>query len=379
MPPTEVSPTPKILPADPRAPDLREVLAFVILSYAVFYAALSLWGGLRLVGGSAFGDNPSYLSAASAIRYWHFDGVEVHQFWGVSYATAFFSAVTRIPLRPAFVIVCVVASLAALAICYRLWGGWVAAFCFLLSLDWFKSSLLGGSESLFIALILAAFLALRRGKSLWSALFAALATVVRPFGMFALIGIGIELLWRKKFQEFTWAVAIALLIGGLYVWPLAQYLGNPMANVASYQQNDWHGRPPFTVPFVAIVRDTLASSVPLTNLALTSFWVGLVLLGMVIAVASGTLRNYARSYPAEACFASLFFLALFTYNAREWARAEFPRFALPLLPWVLVFLYRYLPKRSWVTWSLAVITPVLAAASALGIRNVVPALFRHFH
>jgi uncharacterized BrkB/YihY/UPF0761 family membrane protein len=72
-------------------------------------------------------------------------------------------------------------------------------------------------------------------------------------------------------------------------------------------------------------------------------------------------------------------MALVTYNSREWARTDFPRFALPVLPWILVFLYRYLPKKRVVVWSFAVITPVLAAASAIGIRNVAGMIAKHFH
>ncbi len=370
---------PHIPPSDLKTPRLSEIFGLVILSYAIFYAALFLGGGLSLVGGDAFGDNPAYLKPAAAIRHWQFAGVEVHQFWGVSYATALLSTVTRIPLRPAFVILCVAASLAAVTLCYRLWDGWVAAFFCLLSLDWFQRSLLGGAEPLFIVLILAAFLALRRGKWAWSAAFAALATVVRPYGLFALIGLGIQLLWKRKFQECFYAVLIALLIGGLYAWPFARYFGNPLANVASYQHNDWHGDLPFTFPFASIVRDTLLSPAPLTNRALTSVWVVLMALGALISIKSGDLRKYAKSYPAEACFACLYWIAVFTYSSREWARAEFPRFALPLLPWILAFLYGYLPRQRWAVWLLVVVTPTLAAASAIGIRNVIPALVRHVH
>ncbi len=268
--------SPQIPPTNLDAPRLSELFVLVTLSYAIFYASLFLGGRLGLVGGNAFGDNPAYLKPAAAIQHWQFAGVEVHQFWGVSYATAFLSTVTRIPLRPAFVILCAAASLAAVMLCHRLWGGWVAAFFCLLSLDWFQRSLLGGAEPLFIALILAAFLALRRGKWAWSAVFAALATIVRPYGLFALVGLGIQLLWKRRFRECIYAALIALLIGALYAWPLAHYFGNPLANVASYQHNDWHGNPPFTLPFASIIRYTLMSPAPLTNRALTSVWVALM-------------------------------------------------------------------------------------------------------
>lgn len=364
---------------DPEAPSLRETLAVVVFACLIFYLALFAFGGLALVGGNAFGDNPAYLDAASAIRHWQFAGVTAKQFWGVSYAVAGLSAVTGLSLRAALVIVCFSASLAGVALCYRLWGGWVALFSLLLSLDWFQRTLLGGAEPLFILLVLAAFLLLRRGSSRWSALSGALATVVRPFGLFALAGLGLQLLWQRRIRECFQATVIALLIGAAYAWPLAHYLGNPLANVTTYQKNDWRGGLPFSFPLVTIVHDTLTSHPPLTNLALTTFWLGMVLAGLVFAVGTGDLRRYARSYPAEACFVCIYCLALFTYASPDWARSNFPRFALPVLPWMLVFLYRFLPKQRWVVRSLAVVTPVLAAASAVGIRNVAAALMRHLH
>jgi hypothetical protein len=362
---------------DSRVLSSREVFGAVIFSYAVFYVALFFWGGLGLVGGDQFGDNPAYLELATAIRHWQFAGITAHQFWGVSYATAGLSFVTRMPLRASLVVVCVVSSLVTISLCYRLWGGWVAVFFALLSFDWFQRSLLGGSESLFVALVLVAFARLRRDKWRLAAVAGALATVVRPYGLFALIGIGIQLLRQKKFKECFSAVVIALLIGAAYAWPMAHYLGDAFANVTAYRQSDWHGGFPYTFPFITIVRDTFNTPAPATSIVLTSVWVVLVVAGIVVAVMDGDLRCYARSYLAEICFVCLFCTALVTYNSREWARTDFPRFALPVLPWILVFLYRFLPKKRSVVWTLAVITPILAAASAIGIRNVLGLIGHH--
>jgi len=373
----EVFPTTQLElpPSDPQAPSRSRTFGLVVLSYSVFYLAIILGGGAHLVGGD-WGDNAAYLKPAAAIRHWQFAGVEVYQFWGVSYATAGLSLVTGLPLSAALVVLCVGASLVAVAICHRLWGGWVATFAALLSLDWFQRSLLGGSESLFMALVLTAFLALRHEKWAWAAISGALATVVRPYGLFALIALGLQLLWRKKFRECACATAIALFIGAAYMWPLGHYLGNPFANVNQYHRDDWQGGFPFTLPFVTILHDAFSPRIPLTNHALTAFWILIVLGALVMAISNGDLRRYAGSYPGEAFFFCLYSLALFTYSSREWARAEFPRFALPILPWALFLLYRYLPKRQWVVRTLAVITPMLAAASAFGIRNVAAALAR---
>ena len=189
----------------------------------------------------------------------------------------------------------------------------------------------------------------------------------------------VQLLWRREFKNFLYATVIALLIGAAYAWPLAHYLGNPFANVSAYRQSDWHGGIPYTFPFVTIIRDTFTTPAPLTSIVLTSVWVGLIVAGLTVALIDGELWRYAKAHPAEACFVCIFCLALVTYNSREWARTDFPRFALPVLPWMLVFLYRYLPKKRAVIWTLAVITPVLAAASAIGIRNVADQIAQRFH
>ena len=357
---------------------LTEVLAVVLASCAVFMVVLHFLGGSYWwLADGHFGDTPAYLQAAAAIRHWQFSGVDAKQFWGLPYAMASVSILTGMSETWAMIAVCVGTSIVSVVLCYWLWDGWVAVFFALLSLDWLQRSLLGGAEPLFVALVLGSFLALRKGKWEYAAILGALATVVRPFGVFVLIGLGIELLYRKKFRECAIATTTALVIGALYVWPLQHYLGNPFANVAAYQQRDWRGGLPFNLPFVAIFHDTIPINAPWTNLLLTGGWILLVLIGVLVAVHSGELREYASNRTAEACFVLLYGLALYTYDAPGWSRSNFPRFAIPMLPWILAFLRHYLPKKRPLIWGLAVVTPALAAASAVGIRQAARVL-RHW-
>jgi hypothetical protein len=375
-----VPPSTKTTPLmEQKAPSLPEVLVIVVVSYFVFLVLLRLLGGSywSLVGGN-FGDNPAYLEAAGAIRHWQFSGVVVKQFWGLPYAMAALSLVTGMSDTHALVVVCITASLASVALCYWLWDGWIAAFFALLSFDWFHRSLLGGAEPLFVALLLGSFLALRRNNWQLAAVLGAFATVVRPFGIFALIGLAAHLLHRKRLADCAAATGIALGIGALYAWPFMHYFGNPFANVALYRKNDWHGGMPFNFPFVAIIHDTITGNAPWTNLALTWLWILFVLIGCLVALRTGDFQYYARNYTAEACFVFIYCLALYTYDAPAWSRSNFPRFALPVLPWMLVFLRRYLPKYRAVLWTLAVVSPALAAASAVGIRPAVELLHKHF-
>lgn len=356
---------------------LARVLILVVVSYAVFLATFLLLGGSFWARVVDFGDNPGYIRLAAAIHHWQLSGVVVKQFWGLPYAVSAVSLVTTLPEPVSLVIVCVAASLVSVVLCYWLWDGWIAIFFALLSFDWFQRTWLGGAEPLFLALLLGSFLALRRDRWFVAAVLGSLATVVRPFGVFALIGLGIQLLCRRRFRDFSAATSVALIIGALYAWPVQHYLGNPFANVAMYQQNDWHGNLPFSFPLLSIVRDTFPRTAPFTNLALTWSWILFVLIALAVAIKNGELREYAKAHTAEACFVILYAIALYTYNAPGWSRSNFPRFALPLLPWALVFLRRYLPTDRRFIWGLAVVAPALAAASAIGIRQAAGVLFKH--
>jgi len=77
-------------------------------------------------------------------------------------------------------------------------------------------------------------------------------------------------------------------------------------------------------------------------------------------------RQYARANPAEAIFAGLFLLAIFCYDYLVWARGNFMRFSIPVMPFVFFALLRWLPKDRRILWGLGALAPVLAACSAVG-------------
>jgi len=239
-----------------------------------------------------------------------------------------------------------------------------------------QRSCLGGSEPLFVCLLFASFVAVRRRRWLLASLLASLATVVRPLGVFALLGIGLTLLWQRDFRRFAAASAIGLLVGALYMLPFAAYFGDSMATVNSYHSQEWQGGWLFGFPFYAIIKGTMLYPPPLTNLVLSFGWIFLVL-GAVVAMAkSSKFRVYCRTHTVEAVFLVPYIWCIFTYNYPYWARGNFARFAIPILPFVLLALYRWLPKDRRILWGLAAVAPVLAAASALGVVNVVHMLRR---
>jgi hypothetical protein len=360
-------------------PTLRELLLLVALGGVLFYVTTSVLGGWHKVV-LEYGDNLAYLQSATAIRNWDFHGIDIHHFLGYPYAIAAVSWAFHLPTDLALTLVAGVACLASTFLVARLFGPWVAGYFAFTNLAWLQASFAGGSEPLAVALGLGAFASFRRGRTLLATLLAALATTVRPLTFFALIGIGIALLYRKHYAKFLSSLSLGIVIGLLYVWPLTHYFADPWLTVHSYVYSDYgaeamsgpHGHL-FGWPFHAIVVGTMVYPAPWTNLVLSCSWIALVVAG-VAAMFFRDYRQYARANPAEAIFAGLFLLAIFCYDYLVWARGNFMRFSIPVMPFVFFALLRWLPKDRRILWGLGALAPVLAACSAVGIKNVFPFL-----
>jgi len=361
-----------------REPTLGELLVLVIVGGAFFGATLIAfegWRGLVL----SFGDNAAYLQVATAIRHWDFHGLDIQHFMGYPYSIAALSLVSHLPLMFSLRLVAGVGSVVSTLLVARLFGAWAGAYFAFLNFAWLQISFLGGSEPLAVALGLGAFWSFRREHTLLAALLGALATTVRPLMFFVLVGIGIASLYHKRYAKFLGALVLASAVGLLYLWPLAHYFGDALLTVHSYTSRDYgaanltgpHGRL-FGWPFHGIVVGTMLYPAPLTNMILSFLWIALVIAGAV-AMFRRDLREYWRANLAEAVFCAFYLVTIFCYDYLLWARSNFIRFSIPVLPFVFFALLRWLPKDRRVLWCLSIVGPVLAACSAIGIRNL------HFH
>jgi hypothetical protein len=358
-------------------PTVGELLVLVAVGAVLFGITASVLHGCRSLV-LASDDNGAYLDVATAIRHWDLHQAGIQHFMGYPYAIAAVSLISHLPLIASLWLVAVVSSFVSTILVARLFGTWVAAFFALTNFAWLQTSFLGGSEPLAVALGMGALWTFRRGNTLLAALLGSLATTVRPLMFFTLVGIGIALLYQKRYGKFLGAFAVGLAVCLLYVWPLVHYFGDPLLTVHSYTSRDYgaanltgpHGRL-FGWPFHAIIVGTMLYPAPWTNLILSFSWIALVIAGTV-AMFSRDLRDHWRANPAEAIFCGLYLLAVFCYDYLIWARGNFIRFSIPALPFVFFALLRWLPKDRRVLWSLAVVAPVLAACSAIGIRNLFP-------
>jgi len=348
---------------------LWRVVLVTIICYVVFVLMVSSLTDYRELV-RTFGDNTPYVTIANAIEHWNFSQLHIKLFWGLPYAVAAISSITHVSNLNSLLAISLLSSLVAIVLIFRLWGGWVAIAFLILSREWLERSLLGGAEPLFLALLFAGFLAAREQRWGLSALLASLATVVRPMGMFGLAGIGFALVLRRKYRTFGLATGIGLAIGLLYILPLKLYFGDSMANVRGYDHADWNSSSPVTLPFFAIARDALTSGTTKLNLARTVLWIVFILVASVSMMKSKRIRAYAVTYPMEATFWGLYLIFLFTYNS-PWARAEFPRFAIPLVPFSLFALERWIPKRFWILLTAGLLAAALSAAETVGIVKTV--------
>ena len=326
-----------------------------------------------------FGDTAFYVNVVQAIRHWDFSTLSPWHFWGLPYAAAAVSFVTSLSAWWAILLVSAASALGATYLLQRLWGGWVACFFIVLSLEWQQRALLGGAEPAFIFLVLCSFVAARRDRWLWAAFFAALATTVRPLGIFLLLAIGLVLLVQRRYRTVAAATAIGMAVGALYVLPFAIYYGDPLANLRFYQSNDWTSGSPLGLPFVALVRGAISVDLPWTSRIREGFWVAFYLVAVAAMFIRPRFREYARRYPIETVFTAFYLLFVFSYNSPVWTWVEFARYALPALPVALYAVEEFLPKDRRLVWALAPVSAALSAVSAMNARRVlslVRALFR---
>jgi len=346
---------------------------------------ISLWilSGILFVGTTVFfhahywrlveqfGDSEAYIQIATALRTWNFSGVHVKHFWGLPYAVAAFSRVTSISCETSLIVISCAASLCAVILAYKLWGGWVAAYSLSLNFDWLQRTFLGGSEPLFVALLFGSLLTIRKERWSYASLLAALATTTRPLGIFLVAGIWVTLALRREWRRLFLSGCIVAAIGLAYAIPLRLYFNDPLATVHSYGVMQSEKYPHlFGIPFKAIIVGTIKYPAPLSNLVLTFGWIALVTAGVAAMFARKSFREYLKKNVAEAIFVTLYTLSVYTYNAPVFARGTFPRFAIPILPYVCMALLPWIPKDKRLLLFLTSLAAVLAAVSALGVHNI---------
>jgi hypothetical protein len=340
----------------------RDLAAIVLVSYAWFALLIVIFDSYpsRVLH---CGDNPSYAGESAAIRGEPAPALIARHFLGYPLTAAPVAALLHIPDMNALPIVSMLASLAAIYLAGELWGAWAAAWFAVINLDWIQRSLLGGAETLFVALIFGCLLMARKDRWTAAAIFGALATVVRPLGVFALIALGLVLLRRRRFGPLALATAVSLLVGAAYLGLVHLLFGQSFGNFAWYRSMGLgHDRTfiPFVTIFMTYAEHSGEHQLTIKNVVKTLTWMTFTLAGIIAAFWRREMRDSMRNVPVEWIFAAIY-LASFLFFPAWWIEGEYPRYLAPVIPILLVSLRPWLPKDRRVIWIVGLLSVTLSA------------------
>lgn len=330
-----------------------ELAAFVLVLYAWFAVVIIAFGNFP-TRVALNGDNPWYAAESAAFRGAAEPGITVRHFPGFPLAAAAVVSLTRISDDAAIVIVSLVASFAAVMLAGELWGGVIAAWFAILNLDWFQRSILGGAEPLFALLLFLAIRDARRERWARAALFAALATVVRPLGVFALVAIGIALLRQRKFRTLAASLAISAAVAAAYFALMHAVFGDALLNFRFYRGMGL-GHDRTFVPFVTLALSYRDHLITLRNVVKTLAWTAFTFAAVFAAV-----RRKVWQPSTEWLFAALY-LASFLFFPAWWIEGESSRYLTPVIPLLLVGVRPWIPSNRFVMWVCGVAMVTIAA------------------
>lgn len=196
----------------------------------------------------------------------------------------------------------------------------------------------------------------------------------RAVGIFALTALGLNLLLRKEYRKLALCIAVAALIGFLYLLPFWITFHDPLYQFHRRAQvGDWDSGGLLTWPFRDIVISYLYYRGPWTNVLLTGGWIGLSTVAL-FRMGVKLYRDRRAEHLNEQIYAITYLMFLFSYNSLVWARWDFHRFVIPVIPLALLSVERWLPKSRYVVYPLCVVSSALAAFSAVGVQNVMKTL-----
>jgi hypothetical protein len=317
------------------------------------------------------GDNSAYLTIAQATVEGRFSGPDleaVRKFYrGTGYCVALASLLTGVSVARCLPILGLICGALSVYFCGRLWGWPVAALFSFIGVEYTNQVCEGSCEPFFVLFLFVSLWLWRQQRPLAAFTFAALATTVRPTGIFLLVAFAIVLIRHRRWRDLCTAAITASALGALYLAPLAYLAKDPWAPVNGYA-SDWYGALPISVPFFPLLRAGLANTAPWTNNVKICIYILVTVLGLATL---WKRRHEAFAHPegqAEWIFYLLFAGFCVSYNS-AWAYTGYPRFSAPIIPQSLLGVRGRL-LTAWVILPMSVIAGFLSAVSALNVHTV---------
>jgi len=205
------------------------------------------------------------------------------------------------------------------------------------------------SESLFLALVLASFVAARRKRWIWAGLLGAFAALARPNGILLLPALGADALWEWwETPRFNWQwLWVGLVPMGFAVYVLVNYriTGDPMAFL-HLEREHWSNT--LTMPWrgirvnLGVARDWGASKAAM---------IGTQVLFYLAVGLAGTIAAAFLLRPSYAVWMGFNWLL---FASQSWDISA-PRYTLMMFPLFILFA-RLARRRTWdaaiTVWSL---------------------------
>jgi hypothetical protein len=188
------------------------------------------------------------------------------------------------------------------------------------------------SESLYLLLVLAAFLAAERGSFKTAGILSGLAILTRVTGVALLPALAI-LAWRRRRRlRALGGLALAVPVAAVYPLVLWQQVGDPWAFWNA--QDLWHRHVSVAGPFggvwEALTHWTPSNAGPQHAIAVNTE--GLVALVLFVALTVVAWRRFGAAY---GLFAAVSLAIPLSYPSSRWPLLSLPRFGLVIFPFFL--------------------------------------------
>lgn len=323
-------------------------------------------------------DNRGYFKMANNLLNMNFEDIDYRPF-GLSIILAGVKLITGLPYPVIMLLInffCFIFSIYLISIIFNLN---TSIWFLILGYEFSIITILGGSEILFILLSLISFYNFKKQNFFFAFFYSSLLIFVRPWGIAISTTYFIYLFMKnKKLFNFHFGIFLVLFI--IYIFLSYKFYENKLIfQVYAHDYNISTGLYFLNYPFYSIyyslsnlnnIEIPLLNSVTIFNIIKILFFVIFSIFSIFIL-----LKNYKKNFSNDlisiiSIYTLFYFLLLIHYNS-YWVYIEYPRFLLPILPFSIFFIGKYLPNKKFVQLTLIIFSSIFFGISAVGVKRYI--------
>ncbi len=212
------------------------------------------------------------------------------------------------------------------------------------------------TESLFLVLVIAAFLACRNGDWMMAGAYGALATLTHDTGLFLIAAFGVEAMhhwWltRRFNPKWLWIGLIPIAFG-YFMFINYRITGNPLTFISAASEN-WGNE--LSVPWAALHQLGVSGWMPTAD-AITHGWI------IVLVVAGSLVATIASAFLLRPCYTMWMATNWLIIAVQSWDMSA-PRLVLAMFP---IFILEAMLARNWLASTVITIWSILFLALFTG-------------